>query len=482
MVVRSKTGRLVAAALLASVTGCKNGFEIPIWNPFAKPSPALQSSGDGYVQPNAPPAPRTEEFGWDQPLKKVGAAVSAPFRKTGGSEPKVSKESDATSLASNNVPGPGIHVDLAKMEEKAGHTEMAIKQYRLALEADENNLPALLGLARLYDRQSNYEEAIELYRKAATAHPDDAAALNDLGLCYARAGKLTDSLNSLQRAVALEPNKVLYRNNLATVLVETGRSQEAYRTLRPAHGDAIAHYNVGFLLSKRGEKAEALEHFESASRLDPSFRQAQQWVEVLRNEGPTATAARPGDGVVASTSKDLLAPKAPSDKPPVEESAIDEPIATPYVPQSDVPKRMTPVSRPTVVEDEAPSGSSNIRRLPAAEDTAEPDPAPSTSVPAASIPTEPKPAAAQPAADEAGPRLIGNEQARRARGQAPSNERYELRDAAPAPPATGLTAKTPRPPLNAGLPPLPDDAPSTTAPAAATPRTASGTRYPASRY
>src|SRR5690606_190013 len=115
-------------------------------------------------------------------------------------------------------------------------------------------------------------------------HPRDAAPLNDLGLCYARQGKYGDSVEMFRRAVTLDPLKPLYRNNLATVLVELDRAPEAVEQLATVHNQSVALYNVGFLLNKRGQQAEALSYFERALESDPKFDAARAWVDTLRGE------------------------------------------------------------------------------------------------------------------------------------------------------------------------------------------------------
>ena len=59
---------------------------------------------------------------------------------------------------------------------------------------------------------------------------------------------MKDAAAALRRAVAADPKEVLDRNNLATVLIELNRSDEAYQTLVSVHGEAVVHYNIGFLL------------------------------------------------------------------------------------------------------------------------------------------------------------------------------------------------------------------------------------------
>ena len=129
----------------------------------------------------------------------------------------------------------------------------------------------------MLDRQNKLDQATQLYQRAAHAHPHEAAAFNDLGLCYARRRMLNESIASLSDAVRLQPDRELYRNNLATVLVEQNRADEALKQLQAVQADAVAHYNVGYLLQQHGQDQLAANYFNRAAQMDPSFAAAQNW-------------------------------------------------------------------------------------------------------------------------------------------------------------------------------------------------------------
>ncbi len=333
---------LVAALSSSTLSGCKSGIAMPSWNPFSKAAPAdsnyVEGSDPTFGQSTSPQAAPAESS-WNSAMKKL----SAPFKSssTSAKKPTGSKaaQGDAISLATKTTPpNAALYVSLAKLQERSNNTAAAVEEYNKALDADPKDLPALLGLARLYDRQGRYDEAIKLYRTAVELHPENAAVMNDYGLCLARSSKIKDSAVALRRAVALDPEKVLYRNNLATVLVELGRDDEAYETLVTAHGEAIAHYNVGYLLNKKESpesKATAYEHFQAASQLKPGFKEAQQWVDLLKpTAGAAAVATIPSNPVET-------APATVSDS-----TSLDTPIATP-VPREELKVDAITVTSPS---------------------------------------------------------------------------------------------------------------------------------------
>lgn len=416
---RSKRWLLIAA--LSSTTaapGCKSGASMSMWNPFAKagPSPNLvQSEPNNYVQPNMPQSSTADESSWTAPFKKLGDTMSSPFKGADKSESAKIAELDTIALA-NKVAEPkaSLYVQLAKMHERNGKLNEAVGEYDRALDIDPKDLSALLGLAQMYDRIGRYEEALVFYGRAIKVAPDNATIHNDLGLCLARSDNMKDAAAAMRRAVSLDPKKVLYRNNLATVLLELGRVDEAYETLESVHGAAVAHYNVGFLLNKKQRQAEALKHFELAATLDPSLKEAHQWVASLGGKPLPASVAKSSPSpvvetpVVAPAPAPALAPAAPVNADSIAlntapAKATDNPVAAEV---SQVPAATAVPATPaapaapaaTTQPQEAPAGPALVEPLINAELTNIPRPSITKQVapPAASSVAAAAPPVSQP--------------------------------------------------------------------------------------
>ena len=213
----------------------------------------------------------------------AGKSVAGVFKRDPDKSKKPATE-PVDPIALNNkakLPGADFYVTLAQLKERSGDLVAAQEQYNKALEVEKNNLPALLGLARLYDNQGQMQKATEAYQDAAKKHPREASPHNDLALCYARQGRFAEASVQLNRAVELQPDRALYHNNLATVLVELDRPQEALQQLSFGQGPAVAHYNLGFLLARRGKNEAAAQQFASALEQDPNFLAARQSLERL---------------------------------------------------------------------------------------------------------------------------------------------------------------------------------------------------------
>jgi len=251
---------------------------------------------------------------WTDKLTAPFKAGAATVAGTMDNRTATANDSDQLSLSKPaNKKNPDLIVALAQMQERAGKFDEAEKQYKKALKYKPKHLGALMGYAHLHDRRNKMDEAVKLYKKAIDAHPKEAAVHNDLGLCYHRRGMLKEAEQTLSKAIELAPDRKLYRNNLAAVMVDQGQTDVALAQLTAAHGPAAGHYNLGYLLAKKGDNGGALAHFQQAAAFDPTLAAAKQWVAKLSpppvdsvagavpsgspagNVGPRYTSAPPTD-------------------------------------------------------------------------------------------------------------------------------------------------------------------------------------------
>ncbi|HEY5313752.1 MAG TPA: tetratricopeptide repeat protein, partial [Pirellulales bacterium] len=299
-VIASAVGVLATCLVLTPLNGhlasaqTSDGSNVKAWFNRNGSAGGGQTVAANANQPTAGPlhkfSARVSSMG--QSVKK---AFTGSTQKPASNQPKA--DDDAITLSKPAQPRADFYLSLGRIQERAGNSTGAVEQYKRALELEPGNLAALMALARFYDRQGQLPDALKYYKQATVAHPQEAAAYNDQGLCYARQQQYPEAAACLRKAVELRADRVLYRNNLATVQVEMGQIDQAFQTLAPAHGAAIAHYNLGFLLNKRGETAQALQQFKLAAASDPSFEAARQWVDTLT----TKLAGDPtGGGPVAS--------------------------------------------------------------------------------------------------------------------------------------------------------------------------------------
>jgi len=242
--------------------------------PIGCSTPATAKPGDPFSALTQPkPEPTFAE--------KFSNSFKANTAKAGGmfAGKKSDSELDPISLSHKTAkPGLDLYISMAEAAERVGNVEEADRQFQAALKQAPNDLNVLLAYAHSLDRRGDFVKATSHYKKAIEKHPQEAGPRNDLGLCYHRRGMLREAADSLIRAVELQPDRKLYRNNLAAVMVDMGNIDEAYGQLQAAHGDAIAHYNIGYMLAKKGQNSAALTHFHKAASVDPSLVAAREWI------------------------------------------------------------------------------------------------------------------------------------------------------------------------------------------------------------
>jgi Tfp pilus assembly protein PilF len=337
---------------VVGLTGCQGGGlgKLALWNrgdstaSSAAPDVGRQKySGLAQEFPGSMPMGQartgTAPLGGQKPVsddgfmmaswKKTTAAVTGAFASTTKPANAV-PEDDPLRLDRNPKKiGPEVYVSAARLLENQGKFAEAEVKYQDALKTSPTDEHALVGLARLHDRQGQGLKATDLYLKALKAHPNSGLVCNDLGLCYRRQRQLDKSVQMFSRAVELQPDNNKYRNNLAAALVDAGRADDAVRHLSTSGSPAVAHYNVGFMLHKRGQQGEAVQHLQHAISLDPSLTPAREMLAQLGGESPAqphgpaaslaaaAFAGRAADGSSRAMPRKRLRPPAHGSRCPV---------------------------------------------------------------------------------------------------------------------------------------------------------------------
>lgn len=183
---------------------------------------------------------------------------------------------DPVSLTAESNPSkPDLYLTAAQFNMGQKNYEAAGELYGRALDAEPDNVAALLGLGRVTMQLGNFDEALKLYLKSEKQHTKNPAFHNDLGLCYERLGQPEKSIASFRKAFRLDSNNDLYRNNLAMALAKNEELDEAIALLAEAREQSIAQYNIGQLLYSHGDLQRSMEHFDLALEANPNFSAAK---------------------------------------------------------------------------------------------------------------------------------------------------------------------------------------------------------------
>ncbi|NQT35828.1 tetratricopeptide repeat protein [bacterium] len=216
----------------------------------------------------------------------------------------------------------GILIYMGKLDE-------AEENLRKVLKIKKDLPEALTNLGSLLDRKERIDEAEHAYRKALKYNPEYALAHYNLGNILFKQGRLDEAEMSYKSAIKLKPDYIAAYHNYTSIrenqeryndalklarkvlsinphlkssielvkhfenltkgeeLVRLNRLDEAeqlYREMLNSQPDSsLAHYNLGNILVKRGEYAEAEEAFKAAIELNQNYIKALCGFALLMN-------------------------------------------------------------------------------------------------------------------------------------------------------------------------------------------------------
>ncbi|KAF3439669.1 hypothetical protein FNV43_RR17947 [Rhamnella rubrinervis] len=90
-----------------------------------------------------------------------------------------------------------------------GEIEQAFAAFKIVLDGDHDNVPALLGQACVQFNRGRYSDSLELYKRALQVYPDCPAAVRlGIGLCRYKLGQIDKARQAFQRVLQLDPENV----------------------------------------------------------------------------------------------------------------------------------------------------------------------------------------------------------------------------------------------------------------------------------
>jgi tetratricopeptide (TPR) repeat protein len=167
--------------------------------------------------------------------------------------------------------------NLGNLYAAQGKVDEAERQYRRALEIDDQLFLAKANLAMLLASGGRLDEAEKLLREARAEQPGNAALAFNLGLLLAETGKPAEAETALRSALAADPRMAQAAFNLA-VLIGEARPAEAIpparqaATLRP---DAPRYaWTLAFYQQRAGDLPGATATLEALLRAHPDYADA----------------------------------------------------------------------------------------------------------------------------------------------------------------------------------------------------------------
>lgn len=200
--------------------------------------------------------------------------------------------------------------------QQEGNVEQALREYRLAVQADPGLALAQYSLGTLLGEKGDIAQAIVHLQRATELEVSKPEAFFNLATALLRQGRLDEGLAALDRVLVLEPGHqaarlrraaarrdknqpelaradleaILARDplhaeaigTLAVLLAQTGQGQKADQLLRdtlarhpPAPVVAKVHFTRAFLDGEKGNLPAAIEGYRRAVAVQPDYGEAR---------------------------------------------------------------------------------------------------------------------------------------------------------------------------------------------------------------
>ena len=194
------------------------------------------------------------------------------FERMSGAQNDVAGPSAMRRIGTPDLRGLQERFHAAVQAEEAGEKQHAINLYQEILSIDPQYAAACINLGTLFFHLRQFGRAEELYRRATEADPGYVLAYFDLGNVLDELERIDESIAAYLKAV----------------------------TLSPRYADA--HYNLALAFERKGQRRQALRHWQSYIRID--------------NRGPWSDHARGQIRKLISRDKLSIAWRADSFVPP----------------------------------------------------------------------------------------------------------------------------------------------------------------------
>lgn len=233
---------------------------------LTNPDTMMSTGFDAYdraIQEYEQVPPRRSTFGRaDDPSTTVEDELTPPERRP---EPKgtfkITMQPSAPAVATDK------YFQQALAAQQRGDFVAARNFYTQSLSEKPANAEALNNLGAVHRSLGDNKKAEEAYRRALDFDPKFAPAWSNLAVILDSQGKRQEATAALQEALRLDPRNVGTKVNLAIQFAALGLYPDARRLLEEAIKDnatlAEAHYTLGQVLEKQGDKQQAIVEFRA---------------------------------------------------------------------------------------------------------------------------------------------------------------------------------------------------------------------------
>ena len=185
---------------------------------------------------------------------------------------------------------------LSESALRSGNKQEGVEAARRCTAVAPSAPNAWLQLARAERAVGNAEGTLRALSRGAEVSPDSAEIMATVGFAYINLNRIPQAIPPLQRAVRLAPKDFLVHAQLGFCLQTTGQVDAGIKHLRTGANLAPKNYgpvwnHLGLAYQKKGMHREAVQAFERAVQIMPTYRAAwQHLAEEYRALGQAAKA------------------------------------------------------------------------------------------------------------------------------------------------------------------------------------------------
>lgn len=180
-----------------------------------------------------------------------------------------------------------VYISLGDLYLKQKVDELALSNYRKAIELNKSYLTGYLRTGQLYVKDQKYNDGAAAFREALQQDSNFAPAYRELGELYYRAGKYEEAKNNLQKFVRLTGNDVGARARYASFLYLSEDYQGALAEIETVLKDTTTFVMLrikGYSLFKTGQFDNAKKVLDAYFKLIPEkFIIADDYENYARN-------------------------------------------------------------------------------------------------------------------------------------------------------------------------------------------------------
>ena len=189
-------------------------------------------------------------------------------------------------LVKMNVRAFEAHLYLGNAYALLGKNDAALGEYEVAAQLNPALASPHFETAKVLSIKGDAAAAVARARRGLEIEPDSFYGHYTLGVVFQKAGQWRDALAAFGRAVELNGSDPRARANLASAALRNDNLEVARAQFEAMIGlgyqVAPAHYNLGVIAARRGDRVEAERRYKLALQADPAFKPARDALAKLK--------------------------------------------------------------------------------------------------------------------------------------------------------------------------------------------------------